>query len=191
MYDNEFNKLIKHYQKFLPSNLKMNFVRLTDQLEKKHMLKMIDKKVIELNKNWMKNSEDIRNNKIMRAKRNCNLGLDDKHYDKKILQSIFVHDAFCSECWTLETAPWDKKDMITLGYRYTDGWAVHIRSARGSTVNFWSGIGALQKKGEDLIPTVLSFKQHEEIKNKLKLEKVDYFNQTFKNLSHIPVWKAL
>ncbi len=187
LYETEFKKLVNIFHNYLPDNFKINFIRLTDHFPKEKTLRMIGIKVEELRNNWMKNSEEVRNTKIMRAKRNCCLKPSDKDYNKKILRSIFVHDAFCSECWTLDAAPWDKKDMITLGYRYTDGWAVHLRSARASTVNFWSGMGALLKNKDILIPTILSFKQYESLKKNIQMEKVNVFEQTFKNLNQIPV----
>lgn len=187
LYETEFKKLVDIFCTYLPDNFEINFIRVADLVPKEKTLRMINIKVDELRNNWMKNSEEVRNTKIMRAKRNCCLKPTDKDYDKRILRSIFVHDAFCSECWTLDYAPWDKKDMITLGYRYTDGWAVHIRSARASTVNFWSGMGALLKNNDILIPTILSFKQYESHKKNIQMEKVDVFNQSFKNLSQVPV----
>ncbi len=187
LYDEEFEQLIKYYQSYLPKNFRLNFARLTDQLTKDKMLQMIDKKILELDRNWMNNSEEIRNAKIIRAKRNCCITQNDEGYDKKILQSIFVHDAFCSECWTLDVAPWDKKNMITLAFRYSDGWAIHVRSTRASTVNFWSGMGAIIEKGSKLIPTILSTTQYQSLKENTKSEKVDLFGKEFKNLSQIQI----
>ena len=111
-----------------------------------------------------------------------------KNLDAIWLRSVFVHDAFCSECWTFESAPWDKKDMITLGHNYTAGWAIHVRSAAGSSVNFWSGTGVIYQDKAGYLPSVLSFSQYESLKPRIHVEKVQVFEPSFgPNLQGIPV----
>lgn len=187
LYDRQFASLLKFYQKYLPKNFKLMYSRVTDKVPAQEAIRRIDLKITVLQKNWDNQPQEVRDRKLLRAQRNCIYDPKAKNVSAILLNSALGHDAFCSECWSTENAPWDEKDMITLGHNYTTGWAIHVRSARGSSVNFWSGIGALIKKGEEHIPTVLSLKQFEEYKSKIKLEKVELFAKVFPKLSALPV----
>lgn len=186
MYDSEFSSLIKHYQQFLPVNFRLNFIRVEDTISRVIAEKRMDLKIAELRKAWPQMSAEIKQNKLFRAKRNCIYDPNDKSADDIILNAVFGHDAFCSECWTTEPAPWDKPDMITLGHNYTEGWAIHVRSTTGSSVNFWSGIGVLIKKGDSFIPTVLSPQQYDKEKKNITEIKSDLFDKKFKTLQTLP-----
>lgn len=187
LYDKQFMGLIKFYQKFLPKNFKLIYSRVTDKVPAREAVRRIDLKIIELRRNWNGQPQEVRDRKLFRAQRNCIYNPHTKNIQTVLLNSALGHDAFCSECWTTENAPWDEKDMITLGHNYTTGWAIHVRSTRGSSVNFWSGMGALIKRDGEYIPTVLSPKQFEEYKSKIKHEKVNLFAKTSLGLSMLPV----
>jgi len=188
LYDQQFGELIKYYQQYLPKNFSLKYSRVADAYDQKELQRLIEIKVDQLAKNWEKTEQSVREYKLVRAKRNCLWKPEEQNLEKIWLRSVFVHDAFCSECWTLDNSPWDRKFMITIGNNYTAGWAIHIRSTEGSSVNFWSGTGALLKKNEKYIPTVLSFSQYEDVKDKIKLEKVAIFEPKMgKNLQEIPV----
>lgn len=187
LYDRQFASLLRFYQKYLPKNFKLIYSRVTDKVPAKEAIRRIDLKIADLRRNWNNQSHEIRDRKILRAQRNCVYDPKAKNAPTILLSSALGHDAFCSECWTTENAPWDEKDMITLGHNYTIGWAIHVRSARGSSVNFWSGMGALIKRGKEYIPTVLSPKQLGEFKSKIKTEKVGIFSEISPKLYLLPI----
>lgn len=188
LYDRQFTQLIAYYQKYLPKNFELKYTRVADLYDKAELSRLIDVKVDQLAKNWLKNDQKVRDYKLARAKRNCVWKPDEKDLDKTWLQSIFVHDAFCSECWTLENSPWDHKDMITLGHSYTAGWAIHVRSTPGSSVNFWSGTGVLVKRGEKYTPSVLSFSQYAKVKDQVIEKKVEILPKELgESVEKIPV----
>lgn len=186
-YDNEFTNLIKFYQDYLPKNFQLKYSRVGDFISQNEINKQIDIKKEELRKNWAKQPKEVIERKLFRAKRNCVWSSNDKNVESIILEAALGHDAFCSECWTTDVAPWDKKDMITLGHNYTSGWAIHVRSTTGSSVNYWSGTGVVEQRGEIFIPTVLSPNQYKEVENNIKEVKTDIFGDWFKNLKSVPV----
>lgn len=188
-YDNQFAKLVKFYSKLLPKSLKITFTRVADDFSQKEINYQLTIKINELRKNWLKQDSKTREYKLLRAKRNVVIKLNDKNVEDIILNAVWGHDAFCSECWTAEVAPWDKKDMITLGHNYTNGWAIHVRSTPGSSVNFWSGIGILEKRGDTFLPTVLSPLQFVSQKQNIKNVSVKLFDKLSPNLKTIPVLK--
>jgi hypothetical protein len=184
-YDQEFQKLIKFYQSYLPSNFQLKYSRVSDEIPRQRIEFLIDKKKIELRKSWNSLAQDAKERKLFRAKRNCIYDPKDKRADDLIFNAALGHDAFCSECWTTELAPWDKKFMITLGHNYTAGWAIHVRSNPGSSVNFWSGIGVMSQKNNIFIPTVLSYEQYLKVKDSLDSEICNLLEQISPNLRNI------
>lgn len=189
LYDKEFQKLIEYYQKFLPENFKLRYFRVEDSIPRSQIEKLIGIKMEELRKTWNKQTPEVIEYKLIRAKRNSIYNPNDSHFDSLILNSALGHDAFCSECWTTDAAPWDKKNMITLAHNYTTGWAIHVRSTPGSSVNFWSGIGVLLDRNGKYIPTVLSPKQYQEQKQEIKEVKVNIFGESFANLNTLLIVK--
>ena len=186
-YDREFTNLINFYRKYLPKGFQLKYTRVSDLFDKKEIERLIDLKKDELRKQWYKQPKDVIERKLFRAKRNCIYDLKDNKLSSILLESALGHDSFCSECWTAEVAPWDEKDMITLGHNYTTGWAIHVRSVPGSSVNFWSGVGLLKKEKDGYLPTVLSTNQYNEVVNKLERNKIDIFSKDYLNLNEILV----
>ena len=189
IYDKEFTKLIKFYQKYLPKNFQLKYSRVSDFLNQKEANRLIDIKKDELRKNWNKQGKEVIDKKLFRASRNCVYNPKDKNLDSILLESALGHDAFCSECWAIDAAPWDKKDMITLGHNYTSGWAIHVRSTPGSSVNFWSGVGMLEKKDDSYLPTVLSPLQYKSVSKKVEKNKIKTFSKDYSNLDTILIIK--
>jgi len=187
LYDKEFTNLIKFYQDYIPKNLQLKYSRVSDSFDQKETNRLIDLKKDELRKNWNKQAKEVIERKLFRAKRNCVYDPNDKNLNTILLESALGHDAFCSECWTTDSPPWDKKDMIALGHNYTSGWAIHVRSTPGSSVNFWSGVGVLEQRGEKYIPTVLSPSQYKEVSDKIKEIKATILESKFNKLKTVPV----
>jgi hypothetical protein len=186
LYDKEFTKLIKFYQKYLPANFELKYSRVSDNFKKKEIERVLEIKKNELRKDWNKQSKEVISQKLFRASRNCIYDHENKNNDSILLESALGHDAFCSECWTTDASPWDKKNMITLGHNYTNGWAIHVRSTPGSSVNFWSGVGVLEKRGEEFLATVLSPLQYKDVAKKMKVEKINLF-KGYTNLNGVLV----
>ena len=186
-YDSQFRQLLSYYSNHIPANMTVTYSTIEDLIPRSDIERRLETKIEELKIGWPDVSEDIKKSKTMRAKRNCIFDKEGKDVDAIILNAILGHDAFCSECWTDEPASWDKENMITLGHNYTRGWAIHVRSAQGSSVNFWSGIGVLKQSNEKLIPTVLSPQQFETIEQSAKEEIVAIFDESLPYLSKILV----
>lgn len=188
LYDRQFSELVSYFQKYYPPNLELKFSRVSDQIKRSKIERMLAIKKSQLRKVWDKQIKKVRDYKIFRAARNCIINPKAKNKNQLLLESALGHDAFCSEYWTTDATPWDKKQMITLGHRYTKGWAIHFRSAPGSTVNFWSGIGLLQQRRDRYVPTVLSPTQFKKIETKLQKIPIDLFAKNFNNLQQVLIY---
>ena len=176
LYDKQFTELINFYQNILPANFKLKFSRLSDRGPKEKIYSLMDEKITRLRNDWKNLEEKVKKEKLFRAERNIQFKGDEKNRDEIILTSALSHDAFSSECWAEAASPiWNELDDISLGHRYTAGWAIHVRSGPGSTVNYWSGTGVLFKKGDKYIPNILSPKQYKELENELNRKDVSVF----------------
>jgi hypothetical protein len=188
-YENEFRNLINLFSQKLPKNMQFKFSNLKEEISQEEAIKSIDEKVIELRKSWKNMSQKDKDLKIKRATINCKVEKTNPNYNEIILESVFAHDAFSSQCWDKGgkvvwiTAP----DMITIGNSYTGTWGIHVKSSETSRVNFWVGIGALMKKGDSYIPTILSYEQYESLKENLQFEEIHYFGTKFTNLTNLPI----
>lgn len=175
-YDEQFFELINYFQKYMPTNLRLGLKRVSDNATKDKIYPLLDIEIEKLRSNWLKLSEETRNQKLLRAERNIKFPDTLENKELLILNAALGHDAFCNECWASVVTPlWNEKDSISLGHRYTTGWAIHIRSAQASTVNFWSGTGVLLEKNGSFTTTVLSPKQFLEIEDMIKYEEVNIF----------------
>jgi len=188
LYDQQFQKLIEFYQQYLPQNFTLKYSRVSDHIPRDIIERQLEIKKSELRKTWDQQSTEVKEYKLLKAKRNLIYDPIDQYANDYILDSALGHDAFCSECWTLDAAPWDKKNMITLGHNYTQGWAIHVRSTYGSSVNFWSGIGVLNRQSDRIVPTVLSAQQYEGVKKNITQEKIPLrFDTALTNLRELPI----
>ncbi len=188
-YEKEFRLLMEMLQKYAPKGIQLKYTNLREEIAQKEALKAVDIKVEELRKDWGSLPNEEKQIKIKRAKVNCIADPSEPDYDKKIIEAVFVHDAFCSECWTKDgKVLWiNKPDMVTIGNSYTGSWGIHIKSSRSSRVNFWIGYGAFIEKENSFIPTILTYSQLESLKDKIQNYGFNYFNNQFMNLNNIPV----
>lgn len=188
-YQKEFVKLIQYFQRYLPRNLSIEFKNLREDVSQEKALAAVEKKIVELRKDWDTVSTEEKEQKIKRAKVNCKVEKTDPNYDEIIKEAVHVHDAFSSECWAPEGySPWDYNDgIISLGHSYTTGWGIHVKSSKSSRVIFWVGIGALEKRDKFYLPTILSYEQFKKMNGIIDFEEIELFGKSFTNLKQIPI----
>lgn len=186
IYNDEFSKLIKFYQKYVPSNFNLIFSRTEDYIPREVVEEQFEKKIKELKKNWLKQPKDDIQRKLKKSERNVRFTENDDR-EKVILNAAIAYDAFVSECWAYNDARWNLKPIICLGHVGTEGWAIRVGSCPNSTVHFWSGIGLLNHKKSGYMPNILSASQYKKVKDKLSSQKVDVFGDSLKNLNEVLV----
>lgn len=187
VYDIEFGRLITMYQSYLPPNMTLKYTKAGDHLNRAVVNKNMTNKIRELKKEWNKQPQNVIDEKIKRAKRNCFIPQNTKDLDDVILTSALAHDAFSSECWLPYTMPWGYKEIITIGHNYTTGWGIRVKSTPASTINFWSGIGVIIQQNDKYIPTILSAEQYKAVKAIMKETRVTIFENVSQTLNMLPV----
>lgn len=188
IYEKEFKNMLNILSKYTPKGLILKFTNLREEIRQDTALKSIDEKVKELRNNWKNVSQEDKELKIKRAKVSYAANENDPNYNEKILEAVLMHDAFSSECWTQNgKIEWiNKPDMIVVGNSYTGNWGIHVKSSRTSRVNFWVGIGVLEKRENEFLPTILSYNQWNEQKELIEYHSVNIF-RNFTNLNQIGV----
>jgi hypothetical protein len=188
-YDKDFQKLIKEFSKYCPSNLEFRYSHLSDVISQENAWKSVDIKRLEVDKLWDTYTQEQKDILIKRAKVSCNINESDPNYEKDLMESILDHEAFSTRCWdnngkiVWRNAP----DMVTVGQSYTGSWALHLKSSATSRVNYWVGIGALMKQGESYVPTILSYDQFLENKEIINIKEAEISNMNLPNLKSIPI----
>ena len=190
IYEKEFKQIINTLSKYAPSALKIKLTNLREEISQQEALSAVVIKAKEFRENWVNISEEEKALKIKRAKVSCAIDENDPNYEATILDAVFVHDAFSSECWTDNgKVEWiNKPDMIVVGNSYTSNWGVHIRSSRASRVNFWVGTGILEKRENEFIPSILSYEQWREKQELIEYHTVNILEE-FPKLREIGVRK--
>jgi hypothetical protein len=188
VYNGEFSQLIAWFGEYVPENMQLTSSKIRDDITSEELHKRFDKNIQELREKWdevPKEQQQIRLKKSERNYKGDLSKLSPEEKQKVLWESTLVHDAFIFGDWDHDT-PWafDEK-MIALGFRYTGSWGIHIRSSRSSTVQFWIGMGALQQKGVEYIPTILTYQQYLAKRDLLGEQTVELFDQSFSNLSKI------
>lgn len=191
IYEKEFKSMLNILSKYTPKGLTPKFTNLREEISQQEALKTVELKAKKFRENWPDVSEEDKALKIKRAKVSCAVSENTPKYEATILDAVFIHDAFSSECWTNNgKVEWiNRPDMIVIGNSYTGNWGIHIKSSRASRVNFWVGTGVLEKRvsnTDEYIPTILSYKQWNKQKKLIKYYPLNLFKD-FPNLNKIGV----
>lgn len=189
-YEKEFKALVEFANNFYPKNLAVKYSSLEDTHDKQEIIEFMKKDVERRRKEWDKQSQDVIDTKLMRAERNAKINSDEPDFMEKRLHSALAHDAFGPEEWATIPVKWNNPDVIALGNNYTEGWAIRVKSAPGSIINFWAGTGILEKKGNSFLPKTLSSKQYSELllaDQKIMHVPLNMFDKGLAILNKIPV----
>lgn len=190
IYNNQFRDLLDYFSEFLPSNFKVKFSKIRDYISQEEIFNRFDKTVVELKGKWNSLPQETRELRLNKSERNYKADLSkltEKEKYNLLFESTLIHDAFIFGDWDSDT-PWAfDKDMIAVGFRYTNAWGIHLKSSRSSTVQFWVGTGVLIKREEVFIPSILTYEQYLKTENNLKTFNVNLFPEKFKNLNTIKI----
>ncbi len=172
------------YQK----NISVKCSKIRDQISQAELMQRFDVEIEKQRNQWNQLPEDQKNYRLEKSERNYKADLSSLPIDEKnkiLLESTLVHDAFIFGDW--ETGvPWAfGEKMIPIGFRYTGTWGIHLRSSVSSTVQFWIGIGALKKRKDSLLPTILTYQQYLENKSNLTNTQVNIIPLPNPNLQSI------
>lgn len=188
-YNNLFTLALAYFQQFCPPNVMLRYTKIRDEISQKEIFRRFDIGIASLKKEWETLPAEEKSKRIEKTKRN--LRVSDEHKTKEELQQLYlestmIHDAFIFSDWE-QGVPWAfRHDMIPVGFRYTNKWGIHLKSSPSSTVQFWVGYGVLLQRGKDFIPSILTYNQYLENKEKLSIKRTAALPEIF-GLTTIPL----
>lgn len=194
LYNNQFEKLLKLFQKNLPSNFILKFSKIRDQISQEELLKRFDKAIAKLRKEWDSLPEQTQKERLAKTERNYKYdftGLAEAEKLEKLLESTLVHDAFIFDPDWEQGVPWAfDVDMIPVGFRYTKTWGLPMKSSASSAVQFWIGYGVLKEASSSFVPSILTYEQYKKYKDDLEYYDLGLFAKEYTQLSRIPILKS-
>lgn len=178
-YNQSFRQLIEYIQKNIDYPIHISFVLARDFYDKDELIRKMSYHKKEVENRFAELAEEERKIRLKRAETNImwngitdltNISEEEKKkviYDSRILNELFLDMDY--ELRGKEY--FEKENLIpllgTFGFGAGGETWLHIASNTSSFVDFWTGVGILEVRGEKVIPRTISNKQFEQIKKKL------------------------
>ena len=198
-YADSFKSLIKSISKNRPDNFKINYVRAREQYDAKKLFARIGELAPKRREEWSKISKEELDLKLHRSPSNIMwkgngdwTKLNESEKQKKILESKIINETFYDADFELRGDYLCGGNHIPivlswgLTYENTLKW-ITFGSTYASTTDFWIGRGILEHVNGKFIERVISHKQYDAVKTRLKTIKVDFL--PLKNFKDIEVYE--
>jgi len=186
-YTNSFRELISHFERYLPSNVRIELKQVVpDYYDKTEYEKELDKLFEGMKKEGMsaERKEKLRRAFEFNFLRNGKENLTDANKYEAELEDLMIYsDAYLK--LKRRRAFVRGEDKIVLFSNKISN-AIDIGSTNVSKAKFWAGIGVLEKD-DRYHDRILSPKQWESVKDRTKLEKIELI--PMKNFETIPVFE--
>lgn len=166
IYNNEFEALLDQLKQFLPENIVFKYSKIRDFISQEEAITRLMKDYDKFENEFESLNLDEKQASIAKARRNYIFDSSKSKIEEyEILKKSFlIHELFLKTDWD-KGIPWAFDfDMIPIGYRKNNGWGLHLKSAKGSSVQFWVGEGVLVKSKDKIYPTILSAEQLKDYK---------------------------
>lgn len=201
-YARSFENLLSLFSPVFPPNFKISYVRAKNQYDEKKLYKKIDHIFQKYKNRFNKmNPHQRLDHGFYRSSRNImwdgdqNLTeLSENEKKQKIEESKIIEDAYYESDFSLrgEYLTGNNHIPVVLSWGLAQdvrGSILTLGSTHGSTVDFWTGRGILEDRGNQLIRRIVSRNQYNNIKNRLVNYKTTH---TFlKNLNQIEIFPGI
>lgn len=161
-YFNSFKTLIGTFEKNLPSNFKLDIVRIGDLYKDKEAMEWeLASNVEHQKKEYATNVDPVKKQKMLTTSA-LNIRWDgakdltklsDEEKQKMIDMGPVYHDAYCGLAKRREFNRGDDKIVI---FTTVIPNAIAIGTTKSSVTKFWTGFGILEKRGDSFQPRILS-----------------------------------
>lgn len=185
IYEREFKALVAFANDYFPKDIRVKYATLEETHNRKEIMEFIKKDAEKRKKVWEEQEVKTIELKLLKAERNAKISKDDTDFEEKRLYSALAHDSFGPEEWAKTPVKWNSPNVVCLGNNNTAGWAIRVKSAPGSVVNFWTGTGMLEERNGKFIPRILSAKQFRNIDKPQKTVEFDIFDGELELLNKI------
>ncbi|MGE5473915.1 MAG: hypothetical protein ACM3UU_06805 [Ignavibacteriales bacterium] len=192
-YSNSFVKALEYYNKYLPQNVKLKFIKARELYDSNLLFREIEQKLDKFKQIFEGYDEEDKKRRLKKAQTNINWNgkvdltkLSQSQKDNFIKESRIFNEAFLEADYELRTDYFEDKYSIPILLSFGLGpggeYWLHIGSCSSSIVDFWAGMGIIEIREENkIIPRIISRTQYEKIKD--KLIKVPVNNSDIANLN--------
>jgi hypothetical protein len=198
-YAESFREIISYFSKSVPDNFKINLVRSQEQCDSSEILKRVEAKIPKGKTEWKKLTEEEKKEKLHRSPK-CVFWkghedltkLSEHEKQERIELSKIANEIYYEVDFDFRGEYFEGGNHIplVLSWGLSDeniGNWVTVGSTSASTVDFWTGRGILEDRGNKIVPRIISQNQYKEISKKLVVESTnDLF--PLKNLGGIEIY---
>ncbi len=200
-YADSFRKLIGVCSKIYPKNFKVNYVRSQEQYDTRLLLKGIEERLPQKIKEWEALSDEEKQKRLKRSPKSVKwLGREDltrlseEEKIKRIQMSKMLNELYYDVDFLFRKEYFEGENHIPLVLSWglseeNAGHWVVIGSTRASQVDFWIGRGIMECRNRKFVERVVSHRQYEKIKSKLKKIRIDLI--PLKNFREIEIYEGM
>ena len=202
-YNKIFKELLEYINTKTNEPITLNLVLAKDFYNKEELLSKMNDYIKDVEERFEKLDEEEKTIRLRRAETNIKWDgikdlthLDENARKNTIYNSRILNEAFLDIDYELRGKEYfEKKNLIpllgTFGYGAGGELWLHVASNKSSIVDFWTGIGILEVRDNEILERTLSEKQFNSIKNQLKKVKIESDLDKFSsNFSWIYVYEG-
>lgn len=183
-YNKIFRELLDYINKKTNEPINLNLVLAKDFYDKEELLFKMNDYIKEVEDRFEKLDEEEKIIRLRRAETNINWDgikdltkLNETERKKVIYDSRILNEAFLDIDYELRGKEYFEKENLipllgTFGYGAGGELWLHVASNKTSVVDFWTGIGILEVRENEILERTLSEKQFNNIKDQLKKVKI-------------------
>ena len=184
-YNKVFKELLDYINKKTDEPINLNLVLAKDFYDKEELLSKMNDYIKDVGDRFEKLDEKEKIIRLRRAETNIKWDgikdltkLNETERKKVIYDSRILNEAFLDIDYELRGKEYFEKENLipllgTFGYGAGGELWLHVASNKTSVVDFWTGIGILEVRENEILERTLSEKQFNNIKNQLKRIKIN------------------
>ena len=196
-YNKIFRELLTYINEKTNEPINLNLVLAKEFYDKQDLLSKMDDYLKEVEDRFAKLDAEEKKIRLRRAETNIKWDgikdltkLNDVEREKAIYDSRILNEAFLDIDYELRGKEYFEKENLipllgTFGYGAGGELWLHVASNKSSVVDFWTGIGILEVRENEILERTLSEKQFSNIKDKLVKVKI---NSELEKLSNNYSW---
>ena len=203
-YNKVFKELLKYINEKNSEPITLSLVLAKDFYDKQELLSKMNDYIKEVEDRFEKLSEEEKVIRLRRAETNIKWDgiralthLSKAEKEKVIYNSRILNEAFLDIDYELRGKEYFEKENLipllgTFGYGAGGEFWLHVASNKSSVVDFWTGIGILEIRENEILERTLSEKQFNSIKDKLVKVKINSELEKYSsNYSWIYVYEGI
>lgn len=172
-YASSFRSLINLLRLHFPHNLQVRYKRTADQLDERELIRRILINKPKVEDRWNTLPEIEKQALLNYSERNIRWDILEKsgeltpeQKNAYIYEGKIIHDSAMVGGWNSDLEYLRTDNAIPIIHRKGDPNFLHLATVAGSFVQFWVGMGMLERRDGNFLPRVLSISQFGKVETK-------------------------